>query len=366
LESRYGPDSGVLIGDESRKIFDLNPSNIFGDGLRELHKELNAKGWPHRRLSTLLKSQPEAVSDEIKESHGEYIFIPTSATGRVSRQFEALENSGHIVSIVVESSDIQPDFLVAWLNSDLGKACRRQAINDATSRNVVKALRSDANSLMRWADAPIAPVPDSYTQFTTAQSDDQLGSFLVALHVQRANIWETPESADEVVNKIAPAFDDSLSGWYDQLPYPIATALWRAETCTSLMDQRSAYIHAWEAIVTFHASVLLAASRNNPSESAEMEAAIRRTLHEQHLGIARASFGTWVIIVERTAKELRKLLETNDIDDAARIRRAFAGLEQTGIERLISKGIVNKFNEVNGKRNSWLGHGGFTPQEVLK
>src|SRR5699024_7257606 len=60
------------------------------------------------------------------------------------------------------------------------------------------------------------------------------------------------------------------------------------------------------------------------------------------------------------------LLETNDIDDAARIRRAFASLEQTGIERLISKGIVNKFNEVNGKRNSWLGHGGFTPQEVLK
>jgi type I restriction enzyme M protein len=118
--------------------------------------------------------------------------------------------------------------------------------------------------------------------------------------------------------------------------------------------------------VTFHATVLLSASRTDPGNSSEVEAAIRQTLHDQHLGIERASFGTWVIIIERVTKELRRALEAGDADEVARVRRAFGGLSQTGIERLTSKELVKKINEVNTKRNRWLGHTGYTSDDEWK
>ena len=242
-------------------------------------------------------------------------------------------------------------------------ANRQRAIDASSSGQHLKALRSDANSLMRWADELLVPVPALSAQLTLASADERLGSFQAELSTQRANIWSSPESADEVVSKVAGAFDDSLTAWLDQLPFPIASALWTAETAASPGEQQRAYLHAWEAIVTFHATVLLSASRSDPGNSSEVETAIRHTLHEQHLGIERASFGTWVVIVEKTSKNLRRALENGDADDVARVRRAFGDLGQTGIERLISKDVVKKFNELNVKRNRWLGHTGYTSEE---
>ena len=245
-------------------------------------------------------------------------------------------------------------------------ANRQRAIDASSSGQNLRALRSDANSLMRWADELFVPLPVRSAQLTLASADERLGSFQVELNTQRANIWSFPESADEVVSKVAEAFDDSLTAWLDQLPFPIASALWTAETAASPGEQQRAYLHAWEAIVTFHATVLLSASRSDPGNSGEIETAIRQTLHEQHLGIERASFGTWVVIVEKASKNLRRALDSGDADDVARIRRAFGDLGQTGIERLISKDIVKKFNELNGKRNRWLGHTGYTSEQEWK
>jgi hypothetical protein len=216
---------------------------------------------------------------------------------------------------------------------------------------------------MRWADELIIPVPDQRTQLALASADERLGSFQAELSSQRASIWADPETAEDVVSRIATAFGDSLGAWLDQLPFPIASALWTAEAAVSPGDKQRAYIHAWEAIVTFHATVLLSVSRSDPGSSSEVEGSIRQTLQEQHLSIERASFGTWVVIIEKTSKELRRALESGDTDDVARVRRAFSGLAQTGIERLISKEVIKKFNEVNRKRNRWLGHTGYTSDE---
>ena len=173
-------------------------------------------------------------------------------------------------------------------------------------------------------------MPARSTQLALASADERLGSYHAELNRQRESIWAAPDSAAEVVSRIANAFDDSVSTWLDQLPFPIASALWTAETATSPGDQQRAYLHAWEAIVTFHATVLLSATRCDPGSSSDVEAAIGQTLREQHLGIERASFGTWVIIVEKTSKDLRRALESNDPDDVARIRNAFGDLSQTG------------------------------------
>ncbi|WP_231917364.1 hypothetical protein [Rhodococcus sp. 008] len=363
LDSRYGPDSGVLIAEEPREVIDLDPSRIFGDDAREILKDIETHGWAGRRLSSLLAREPESLTSAIDAPSERRLFVPTTREGRVAAESGDTGSDGRILSIQLDGDQVEPTFLAAWLNSEQGVSSRRRAV-EASSSGVFQALRSDTAALMRWADELVLPVPDRSTQLALASADEQLGSFQAMLSGQRENIWSAPESAEDVVNAMAHAFDDSVSAWLDQLPFPIASALWTAETAASLGAQQRAYIHAWEAIVTFHATVLLSASRSDPGSSSEVEAAIRQTLQDQNLGIERASFGTWVIIIERTSSGLRRALEKGGADEVARIRRAFGDLTQTGVERLISKSIVNKFKEVNVKRNRWLGHTGFTSDEA--
>lgn len=366
LETRYGPGSGVSLSEEPRATVDLNPGRIFGDDSRELLRDMGEKGWATRRLSSLLAREPEPVTDWADARGERPLFVPTTGVGRAATDLSETNTGGRVLAIQLDNESVYVPFLAAWLNSEQGVASRRRAIDNGSSGHHVKALRSDANSLMRWADELLLPVPDHGVQLALAAADERLSSFQTDLGTRRASIWSSPENADEVVSKVAGAFDDSLTSWLDHLPYPIASALWTAESAPSVGEQQRAYLHAWEAIVTFHATVLLSASRSDPGSSSETEAAIRQTLYEQHLGIEKASFGTWVVIVEKTSKTLRSTLEDGDDDDVARVRRAFAGLSRAGIERLISKDIVKMFNELNGKRNRWSGHTGYTSEQELR
>lgn len=365
LASRYGEGSGISIEADPTSVVDLDPSPFFGDGSRDLLKDMKEKGWDSRRLSQLLSKEPEATKHSTADGDG-HLFIPTTRSGKVSTELADVESSGRVLSIQLDDDVVEPAFLAAWLNSEQGVASRLHAVEASSSGTHVRALRSEPRSLMRWADELIIPMPPRSTQLALASADEKLGSYHAELSRLRESIWAAPDSAVDVVSTIANAFDDSLNTWFDQLPFPIASALWTAETATSPGDQQRAYLHAWEAIVTFHATVLLSATRCDPGNSGDVEAAIGQTLREQHLGIERASFGTWVVIVEKTSKELRRAFESNDPDEVARVRNAFGDLSQTGIERLISKDVVKKFNELNGKRNRWSGHTGHTSGDEWK
>lgn len=363
LESRYGLDSGVTVDDEPREVVNLDPSRFFGDDSRDLIKGIEAHGWPVRRLSSLLAREPGSLKDSIDQEPDGQLYVPMAREGKVAAETSATGSGGRVLPIRVDDEAVDPSFLTAWLNSEQGVSSRRRAIEASSTGTFLNALRSNPRSLMRWADELIVPVPDRGTQLALASADERLASFEADLSAQRESVWASPESAESVVSRIATAFDDSLSAWLDQLPFPVASALWTAETASTPGEQQRAYIHAWEAIVTFHATALLSASRTDPGSSSEVEAAIRQILQEQHLGIERASFGTWVVIIERVSKELRRALEQGDADEVARVRRAFGDLSQTGVERLVSKDLVKKINEVNTKRNRWLGHTGYTSDE---
>lgn len=366
LENRYGPDADVSVDSEPNETVDLDPSRIFGDDSRELLRDMAAKGWQSRPLSSLLAREPETVLNPTSR-HGErWLFVPTTRGGAAATELSEMNTDGRVLAVQFDDDLVYPPFMAAWLNSEQGVASRLRAIENSSSGHHIRILRSDANSLMRWADEFFVPVPDLGVQYALASADEQLGSFQAELSTQRASVWSAPETAEDVVSRIAGVFDDSLTAWLEQLPYPIASALWTAETAQTVGEKQRAYLHAWEAIVTFHATALLSASRSDPGTSSATEAAIRQTLHENHLGIERASFGTWVVIVEKTSKSLRSMLENGDADDVARVRRAFADLGRTGIERLVSKEVVKKFNDLNNKRNRWLGHTGYTSEQELK
>lgn len=363
LEDRYGENSGVSVKNLPRDAIDLDPTNIFGDNSRELIKDIRAKGWPSLRLSSVLAREPEAIRSETATVPEADLYIPTTQAGKTSTGPLKIESRGRVLAIRLDNDLLQANFLSAWLNSEQGITSRRRAVEASSSGTFVNALRSDPSSLMRWADELIIPVPDSRAQLALVSADEQLRSFQAELDSLRASIWVDPEGAGDTVNGIARAFDDSLESWLEQLPFPIASALWTAQTSHTPSEQQRAYVHAWEAIVAFHATVLLSAIQSDPGSRNEVETAIRSTLREQRQTMERATFGAWMVIIEKTSKEFRRVLKEGNSDDVARVRRVFGGLPRTGIEHLISTDLVKKFRELNTKRNQWLGHSGYTSNE---
>jgi hypothetical protein len=67
-----------------RETLDLDPSRIFGDDSRELLRDMEAKGWPSRRLSFLITREPEVeqvTTDELREGQ---LFVPTIRVGKAA------------------------------------------------------------------------------------------------------------------------------------------------------------------------------------------------------------------------------------------------------------------------------------------
>ncbi|MDR6891359.1 hypothetical protein [Falsarthrobacter nasiphocae] len=118
-------------------------------------------------------------------------------------------------------------------------------------------------------------------------------------------------------------------------------------------------------MVAFHAIVLLSANRAYSGEANETEDKIRQTLDANGMSIVRPTFATWIVIIEKILKHFRDALG-GDADDEARVRRSFASLNRIGVTRLISSEVVQKFKEINIKRNEWVGHSGYMGSSQLR
>lgn len=360
LDARYGEGSGVRIDGEPHESIDLNPSRIFERADRELLDEMEKKGWPARRLSGLLRAAPEALKEPPENVSHDGLLIPIAEHGQVSSEPSDDGLEGRIIALRIEDHLAERDFLVAWLNSERGISNRRRALTAGASGHFMTGVGSDTNSLMRWADELIIPVPELSVQSPIASADKHLASFQAELKRHRERLWDTPDQAEDIVSKFSQTFDDSLDTWWERLPFPVAMAFRTADVAKTPFEKLEGYLRAWEAFATFHATVLLSAIRRDPETSRETEDAIRLASAHHGGGIERATFGTWVAIMEKTSKNLRNALTQGDADDIARVRESFAGLPLPWLERLVSKDVVQAFAQVRDKRNRWLGHSGYT------
>ena len=369
IEARYGSDSGIDVAAEPSTTVDLDPGPFFArNESRELLAANAELGWDSKRLSQLVVAMP-ALAKTVVEADDHTLFIPFIATRAACIELGTEADRGArgprgAAAVRIDSRVVEPSFLAAWLSSEQGIASRQRAMDRSVISSAVNIPGVDPGSLMRWIDEIVVPVPDSGTQLALVSADKKLESFGVELVSQRQSIWASPADAPAVVSTLAAAFDPSIEAALERLPYPIATALWAAVATESLGEKQKAYIHAWEAIVAFHASVLLSALRC-VSDDGAAERDINRTLRGSG-GMERATFNTWVVIAEKASKELRDSLERNDPDEVARVRRAFADLDRSAIERLISKNVIQKFVEARDHRNRWDGHTGRTPDAVLR
>src|SRR5690606_30467979 len=141
LESRYGPASGVSVIGDPRETIDLDPSRIFGDDSRELLKDIEAKGWKTRRLSSLITAAPVPVKTSDGAEPGGQLYVPTTREGKAASETSATGSSGRVLAIRLDDEAVDTNFLTAWLNSEQGVSSRRRAIEVSSTGTYLHALR---------------------------------------------------------------------------------------------------------------------------------------------------------------------------------------------------------------------------------
>jgi hypothetical protein len=272
---------------------------------------------------------------------------------------------GRFFAFTVDDA-LSPEFLVDYLNSRVGTSTRRAALEMLGGGSSPRTVsRGFANQMFAAIEIPI---PDPATQQRMVDADIELHAAATLATRTAEELWRTPERRVELVRRVGRlAESQSLGDWAQELPYPLATALWACEAqkanAYAAHDQLFLF---WEATAAFVGTVLLSALDQDESlRAAEMQA-IRRAMAGQHLSMQRATLGVWQILTQRLGRKFRSMLDSEDPDERARVDALFAGAPEDLIRAMCSTEFAQILALVIQRRNEWKGHGGATTDLVLR
>lgn len=363
---RYGPVPVAAEATDSLSTqFDID--QYFDGFQRTIRKWLQELEWQTTRLSAALIEPPSyiRIGSGPREQDRATFHLPLNSK---SDAFMSLADSAisesPLVELKIDTSIIQPIFLCAWLNTDMGRAARDRAVADSSIGRAALHPPRDAAGLMRLADSLIIPIPEIQLQSEIANANSHLTAAKALIDTSVEQIWANPTSIRESLSRVDPIFDKSLRRWAADLPYPIASAIWTLETLEH--DTRASHdqiFRVWEAYAAFAGTILLSALRQDPALAGTELPALRRVLQEKGAGMTHASLGGWKIIVERISSIYRTRLNGSDLGERAEAVAAFSGIPRQSIMKVIDVKVIRLLDQAIQKRNSWLGHAGTTTDD---
>ena len=260
---------------------------------------------------------------------------------------------------------VQPEFLVSYLNSKNGALARRTALEPLGGQASPRTVSRSA--LDAFMAALVVPVPDPVTQQRMVDADKAVRAAMMRASRTADELWRTPNRRAELMRKMPrPAQDQTLAEWAQELPYPLATALWacEAQRGNDHALQRQVFLF-WEATAVLTGTVLLSALNQDQSLRESEMASIRTTLADQGLTMQRATLGVWQTLTQRLGSRFRSMITSDDQDERARVEALFAGAPADLVAALCSKDLANLLSTVIKRRNDWTGHGGASSDHVL-
>ena len=366
LVGRYGPIK-VSWNAAGKLHCPLEIDSLFDETLQRVSRWSDQEHWPTTRLSALLVEPPIKLG-EADEPSDETVLLPTSTHSDASTGRGVTASEGRRVLQLQLSPDlVSLDFLAGWLNSALGRDCRRRAHDLASSGVVIAAVRSDQPSLMRYLDELVVPLPPMPVQERVAAADGRLAAVSQIVDGSRRTLWDAPIHASQVVRRFDPLFDETFETWAGELPFPVASALWTLGS--KRFDVHAAHKQmflVWEAYAAFTAIVLLSALSQDPVLWETEVPQLRNAFSKAHLSMERATLGSWSVVVQRLCSYFRTMLQSEDADERARVLQIFGSPSHDTLARLLDTSVVQLVSDANAKRNLWDGHTGSVAEKELQ
>ncbi len=351
----------------------IDLDDVFNRDAGQVDAWIRERRWPVTRLAAVADSP--AFVPSASSSDREHALAALPAGPLVMLPIEATHPA-----VVGEPTDDAPDrrfiafrtelgltaeFLTGYLNSRHGQLARRAALEPLGGMPSPHTVpRSGVDAMLA---ALVIPVPDPGTQRPLVDADSAVRAAAARAARAADDLWRTPERHAEIVRQVAsPQKPQRLAEWAQELPYPLATALWACEARKDNPDAANRQLFLfWEATAAFIGTVLLSALDQDKSlRDAEM-ASLRATLASGGLSMQRATLGVWLVLVQRLGRRFRDMLDSDDSDERARVAALFAGAPEELVRALCSTEVASLLGAVIKRRNDWSGHGGSTTARVL-
>ena len=160
---------------------------------------------------------------------------------------------------------------------------------------------------------------------------------------------QAPLAAEPVKEDQAADFES----WLERLPlstrlHPVAVLRRRRA-----LTKNAHLFNFFEATAEFVSSLMLSGFH---ADAPLFESRRRSWVDEQRDHFDRSSFGVWVRLAERLAKDTRRML--SDPAERGRCLELYRAADTTLIDQLAHKRLYEVLNRVAVYRNEWKGHGG--------
>jgi type I restriction enzyme M protein len=364
LRERYGHREVVWESDEQLRAR-LEIDSLFDETRTRMQRWLRGLGWEFTRLSALLTATPRVAEPAGASNDKPVVMLPTGAEPAFVG-VERGDQRGRVLALDLTPGVVSADFLASWLNSGLGKASRRRAHDYGSLGSVIAAVRTDDRSLLKFADELIVPIPPPQVQQDLAAAEARLTAVASMAERARRELWEAPSRGKQAVSRFDTLFDESMGTWANDLPYPVASAVWTLGTRNTIDAKHKQMFLVWEAYAAFTGTVLLSALAQDPVLRETEMPALREALANAAVSMDRASLGTWNVITQRLSARFRDLLDSTDQDERARVLQIFGGPSHDTLTQLLSPAVIRLLNDANAKRNEWSGHAGAAADRELQ
>ena len=145
------------------------------------------------------------------------------------------------------------------------------------------------------------------------------------------------------------------------MPFPVASILWAYNAELNSEKKTLHLSHFFEALSELLAIISLSAFSSNKQIFEQSAAALSEDgAHKDDY--QHATFGYWVTVSERLAKQIRRLL--NDKETREQIIDAFGRPSDQFINMITNKALYSSLRETSFLRNEWFGHGGIDSEKT--
>jgi type I restriction enzyme M protein len=328
----------------------VDPLIFFQTEEESLSTDLRNSGWDTTRLTALLLASPQPLANGRQ--------VPLKAGIRLYSDVLPPNNESADIQIRIDPDKTDPEFLSSWLRSAAGVESIRLARTHFGGYWRPSMLANTVGALTSFADNLIVPTGPLVRQRSVASATAVLASAKQTLADATSELWASPKEASSVVAKFAQLSDESLAGWSETLPFPVAGAMWTLETKAGEQAKLQQALLTLEAYAAYTAAVLLSASRKDPAIWIGVIASLKATLGRAHLSLDRPTFGAWVAVCQSLSSEFRQRLSSEDTDEQTQLSELFGGANLSALSRIVHASVIRLMEDANQRRNAWHGHTG--------
>lgn len=251
-------------------------------------------------------------------------------------------------------------YLVAWLNSGLGKVAMLETWERLKDESRFMVGMLNPSEILQFCAFLQVPYLDSNKIPQITSSIVQVEQSINILRNLRDELWVEPNAVESIAELSKSINGEvSLSQWVNELPFPLAASLRTYESFsldpTKASDQ---LIHFWEATATFMATYLLSSLRKSDDLWKSEIPKLNSAIEGGRCSLDRATIATWRITLEYLIKRFNRWLISDDVDEQRRAIQLLGGGSRRIYEKLLNPQVINLLTQVNEFRNKNDGHSG--------